>query len=51
MENRPRHINRIAIKAKPERIWDAITNTEMTSKFWFNCEVRSTWEMDSAIEL
>jgi DNA-binding transcriptional ArsR family regulator len=51
MENRPAHINRIAIKAKPERIWNAITTPEMTSKFWFNCEVRSTWEIDSAIEL
>ncbi|WP_248930376.1 ArsR/SmtB family transcription factor [Paenibacillus hamazuiensis] len=51
MENKPRHVNRIAIKATPEQVWQAITDPVKTSKFWFNCAVRSDWEPGSAFEL
>jgi uncharacterized protein YndB with AHSA1/START domain/DNA-binding transcriptional ArsR family regulator len=51
MENKPSHISRIVIKAKPIQIWNAITDPTKTSKFWFNCAVRSTWEIDSTFEL
>jgi uncharacterized protein YndB with AHSA1/START domain len=37
---KPRHINRIAIKTSPERVWGALTNPEMTSKFWYNGALR-----------
>lgn len=51
MENKPRHVNRIAIKAKPEQVWQALTDPAKTSKFWFNCAIRSTWEIDAPFEL
>ncbi|WP_028609264.1 ArsR/SmtB family transcription factor [Paenibacillus harenae] len=51
MENKPRHVNRIAIKAKPEQVWQALTDPVKTSKFWFNCAIRSTWENESPFEL
>jgi uncharacterized protein YndB with AHSA1/START domain len=51
MKMKPSHINRIAIKATPEQVWDAITDPEKTTKFWFNCAVRSTWEEESSFEL
>ncbi|MCM3702929.1 metalloregulator ArsR/SmtB family transcription factor [Paenibacillus macerans] len=51
MANKPRNIHRIAIKAKPEQIWQAITDPAKTSKFWFNCAVRSSWEDGSPFEL
>jgi uncharacterized protein YndB with AHSA1/START domain/DNA-binding transcriptional ArsR family regulator len=51
MENKPRNVNRIAIKAKPEDVWQAITDPAKTSKFWFNCSIRSTWEIESPFEL
>lgn len=51
MENKPRHVNRIAIKAKPEQVWQAITDPTKTSKFWFNCSIRSTWEINAPFEL
>lgn len=51
MENKPRHVNRIAIKATPEQVWQAITDPAKTSKFWFNCSIRSTWEIGSPFEL
>lgn len=51
MAIKPRHVNRIAIKANPEQVWQALTDPAKTSKFWFNCAIRSTWETDSAFEL
>lgn len=51
MEKKPRNINRIAIKATPEQVWQALTDPAKTSKFWFNCAIRSTWEVESPFEL
>lgn len=51
MEIKPRHVNRIAIKATPEQVWQALTDPSKTSKFWFNCAIRSTWEIESPFEL
>lgn len=51
MENKPRQVNRIAIKAKPEQVWQALTDPAKTSKFWFNCAIRSTWEIETPFEL
>lgn len=51
MENKPRNINRIAIKAKSEQVWQSLTDPAKTSKFWFNCAIRSTWEIESPFEL
>jgi DNA-binding transcriptional ArsR family regulator/uncharacterized protein YndB with AHSA1/START domain len=51
MENIPRHVNRIAIKATPEQVWQAITNPAKTSKFWYNCAIRSDWQIESPFGL
>ncbi|MFC5449420.1 ArsR/SmtB family transcription factor [Paenibacillus aestuarii] len=51
MNNMPKHVNRIAIKATPERVWQALTDPAQTSKFWFQCAVRSSWDIDSPFEL
>ncbi|MFD1953153.1 metalloregulator ArsR/SmtB family transcription factor [Paenibacillus thailandensis] len=51
MDNKPRNVNRIAIKAKPEQIWQALTDPAKTSKFWFNCAVRSAWDIEAPFEL
>lgn len=51
METKPRHIHRIAIKATPDQVWRALTEPGKTSKFWFNCDIRSDWEVDSPFEL
>lgn len=51
MGNKPCHVNRIAIKATPELVWQALTDPDKTSKFWFNCAIRSTWEIDAPFEL
>ncbi|MBB6734591.1 ArsR/SmtB family transcription factor [Cohnella zeiphila] len=49
--NHTRHVNRIAIKATPEQVWQALTDPDKTSKFWFHCSVRSTWEVGAPFEL
>lgn len=51
MDMKPRNINQIAIKAKPEQVWQALTDPAKTSKFWFNCAIRTTWEIESPFEL
>ncbi|MFD2701770.1 metalloregulator ArsR/SmtB family transcription factor [Paenibacillus shunpengii] len=51
MEKKPSHVNRIAIKAKPEQVWQSLTDPKKTSKFWFNCAVRSAWEVEETFEL
>ncbi|MBD2870812.1 ArsR/SmtB family transcription factor [Paenibacillus arenilitoris] len=51
MDNKPRHVNRIAIKARPEQVWEALTDPAKTSKFWFDCAIRSAWEAESPFEL
>ncbi|PYI52476.1 SRPBCC domain-containing protein [Paenibacillus flagellatus] len=51
MENKPSQVHRIAIKATPEQVWQAITDPAKTSKFWFNCSIRSTWGIDAPFEL
>lgn len=51
MDMKPRNINQIAIKAKPEQVWQALTDPAKTSKFWFNCAIRTSWEIESPFEL
>ena len=40
---------KVAIKAKPSQVWDALTNPEKTKKYFFNCEVFSEWKEGSSI--
>ena len=40
----------IYIKTTPERLWEAITDEEMRSKYMFGCRVRSDWTRGSAYE-
>ena len=47
MEQKPRHINRIAIKSTPEQIWNALTDPTMTSKYWYDGSIESDWKVGS----
>jgi uncharacterized protein YndB with AHSA1/START domain len=40
----------IYIKTSPERLWEAITDAEMRSKYHFGCRVRSDWTPGSRYE-
>ena len=37
----------IYIAAKPEQVWEALTNGEFTKQFWFGREVKSDWKVGS----
>jgi uncharacterized protein YndB with AHSA1/START domain len=39
----------ITIKAQPSEVWDALTNSEKTKKYFFNSEVFSDWKEGSSI--
>ncbi|MCF6130713.1 SRPBCC domain-containing protein [Flavobacterium wongokense] len=40
---------KIAIRATPEAVWDALTNPEKTKKYFFKCEVHSNWKPGNPI--
>lgn len=39
----------IIIKATPSKIWNALTNGELTKKYMFGYEVKSDWNVGSSI--
>jgi uncharacterized protein YndB with AHSA1/START domain len=51
MEQKPQHVNRIAIKAKPEQIWKALTDGAMTSKYWYNGSIQADWRNGAPFEV
>lgn len=36
------------IKATPDRVWDAITNTEFMKQYWFGVRCESNWKAGSS---
>ncbi|MED4753549.1 metalloregulator ArsR/SmtB family transcription factor [Brevibacillus choshinensis] len=51
MGQKPRHVNRIAIKSTPEQIWSALTDPSMTSKYWYNGAIRAEWKAGRPYEI
>ncbi|MDF2680337.1 MAG: hypothetical protein K0R47_1527, partial [Brevibacillus sp.] len=51
MGQKPRHVNRIAIKSTPEQIWGALTDPSKTSKYWYNGAIRAEWKAGSPYEI
>jgi uncharacterized protein YndB with AHSA1/START domain len=39
------------IETTPEQLWDALTSSEFTRRYWFNTEVRSDWKVGSPFAL
>ncbi|HWK03283.1 MAG TPA: SRPBCC domain-containing protein [Puia sp.] len=39
----------ITIQASPDRVWNALTNPEMTRKYMFGCEALSDWRPGSPL--
>jgi uncharacterized protein YndB with AHSA1/START domain len=40
----------VYIKASPERVWDAITNPEMTAQYYYGTAAHSDWAQGSKLE-
>lgn len=44
MSEKPTHVFEIFIRTTPERLWDALTNGEITPQYYFGTRVESSWE-------
>ena len=42
-ENKPRHVYQVFIRAKPEEIWNAITDGRLTERYYHGMRVVSAW--------
>ncbi len=40
----------IRIEAEIDKVWDALTNPEITKKYFFNCEAISDWKVGSRLD-
>ncbi len=47
---KPRHIHEIYIRTTPERLWEALTDPEMTERYFRDWAVRSTWAAGALYE-
>ena len=49
MNDRPSYVYVTYIKSSPERVWDALTDSELTAQYWGHSNI-SDWQQDSAWE-
>lgn len=50
MDNNGTVIKNIEFKASPEKVWNALTNPELTKQYFFDCESISDYKKGSPIE-
>jgi uncharacterized protein YndB with AHSA1/START domain len=48
---RPEFVYVTYIETTPEKLWEALTSSEFTRRYWFNTEVRSDWKVGSPFAL
>lgn len=49
--SKPQFVYVTYIETTPERLWQALTSSEFTRRYWFNSEVRSDWQVGSSFAL
>lgn len=49
MVDNPKHVYKSYIRATVDEVWDAITNPEMTSQYFYGTSVESTWEVGASM--
>ncbi len=49
--SRPEFVYVSYIETTPEKLWDALTSSEFTRRYWFGAEVRSDWKVGSSFAL
>jgi uncharacterized protein YndB with AHSA1/START domain len=49
--SKPEFVYITYIGTTPEKLWEALTSSEFTRRYWFNTDVRSDWKVGSAIAL
>ncbi|MFL6791749.1 MAG: SRPBCC family protein [Bradyrhizobium sp.] len=49
--SKPEFVYTTYIETTPEQLWEALTNSEFTKRYWFDTEVRSDWKVGSHFAL
>lgn len=49
--SKPEFIYISYIETTPEKLWDALTSSEFTRRYWWNTEVKSDWKVGSSFAL
>src|SRR3954468_21456254 len=49
--SKPEFIYVIYIETTPEKLWEALTSSEFSRRYWWNTEVVSDWKVGSAFAL
>ncbi|MBO4226999.1 SRPBCC family protein [Bradyrhizobium neotropicale] len=49
--SKPEFVYVTYISTTPEKLWEALTNSEFTRRYWFNTEVKSDWKVGSPFAL
>lgn len=47
--SKPQFVYVTYIETTPEKLWEALTSSEFTRKYWFGAEVRSDWKVGSPL--
>jgi uncharacterized protein YndB with AHSA1/START domain len=48
---KPEFIYVIYIETTPEKLWEALTSSEFSKRYWWNTEVKSDWKVGSPFAL
>src|SRR5215471_13777937 len=48
---KPEFIYVTYIETTPEKLWQALTDSDFTRRYWFDTEVRSNWKVGSPFAL
>ena len=49
--SKPEFVYVTYIETTPEKLWEALTNSEFSKRYWFGTEVRSDWKVGSPFAL
>ena len=49
--SKPEFVYVTYIRTTPERLWQALTSSEFSRRYWFGTELRSDWKVGSSFAL
>ena len=49
--SKPEFVYVIYIETTAEKLWDALTNSDFTQRYWFGIRLRSDWKVGSSFEM
>jgi len=49
--SKPEFVYVTYIETTPEKLWEALTSSEFSKRYWFNTELKSDWKVDSPFAL